>query len=156
MKLKHYQPQFKQDIEDFQVTREQLLFVRFPQDNIPLSEKVPSRKPILGFNNDGDCVVFFVLQEHSEFEKDFDLPNSIYVRSFVTDKRHLHRGYAKSALLALPQFLKKEFPHIDYITLLVDHPNTIAKEMYHKCGFTEGKLIDGERYPAYTMIKAVK
>lgn len=40
MKLKHYQPQFKQDIEDFQVTREQLLFVRSPQDNIPLSEKV--------------------------------------------------------------------------------------------------------------------
>lgn len=40
MKLKHYQPHLKQYIEDFQVTREQLLFVRSPQNNISLSEKV--------------------------------------------------------------------------------------------------------------------
>lgn len=45
------------------------------------------------------------------------------------------------------------FPHIKYITLLVDVPNIVAHDMYLKLGFVQGNQVEGERYPAYCKVK---
>ncbi|WP_414044321.1 GNAT family N-acetyltransferase [Macrococcus animalis] len=142
-------------LEQFELTEEQLKFVKSPKTNVEVANEDNNRTPIFCLNEEGKPVVFFVLHEHSEYEHAFDVENSIYVRSFATDHRHLRKGYAKQALLALPEFIRHHFPHIKYITLLVDVPNTAAKEMYLKLGFIQGKEIKGERYPAYTMTKSI-
>ncbi|QRN48785.1 GNAT family N-acetyltransferase [Macrococcoides bohemicum] len=85
-----------------------------------------------------------MLHEHSEFESKFEVDNSIYLRSFSTDNRHLRQGYAKQALFALPEFIMSNFPHIKYITLLVDVPNIVAHDMYLKLGFVQGNQVEGE------------
>ncbi|MCU7556922.1 GNAT family N-acetyltransferase [Macrococcus capreoli] len=142
-------------LTQFELTESQLKFVKSPDENIKIAKVDQNRTAIFGINEEGNPVVFFVLHEHSEFEHEFDVPNSIYVRSFSTDCRYLRKGYATQALTALPNFLKTYFPHIEYITLLVDVPNDSAREMYIKQGFIQGKRIEGERYPAYCMTKKI-
>lgn len=156
MQFKIYEKNLQKYIDQFQLSQEQLLFVKSPEENVEMAKKDLKRIPMLVFNDSDDCVVFFTLHEHSEFEHLFGLNNSIYIRSFSTDHRFLRNGYAKKTLLELPDFLIEYFPHIDYITLLVDEPNSMAKQMYLDCGFQDGKLVPGERYPAYTMIKRIK
>lgn len=143
-------------LEQFELTEAQLKFVKSPKQNVEAAKVDNNRNPIFGLNENGEPMVFFVLHEHSEYEREFEVENSIYVRSFATDHRHLRKGYAKQALSALPEFIRHHFPHIEYITLLVDVPNTAAKEMYLKLGFEQGKRIDGERYPAYCMMRKIK
>lgn len=143
-------------LEQFELTEAQLKFVKSPKKNVEVAKADNNRTPIFGLNENDEPVVFFVLHEHSEYEHAFDVENSIYVRSFATDYRHLRKGYAKQALSAFSEFIRHHFPHIEYITLLVDIPNTAAKEMYLKLGFEQGKCIEGERYPAYCMMKKIK
>lgn len=155
MKLIQYTHHNKDLLEQFELTDEQLRFVKSPEVNISVAKEDANRTPIFGLNEAGIPVVFFVLHEHSEFESKFEVDNSIYIRSFATDYRHLRNGYAKQALIALPEFIMSNFPHIKYITLLVDVPNTVAHDMYVKLGFKQGKKIKGERYPAYCMTKEI-
>lgn len=155
MKLIRYTQNHEDLLEQFELTEEQLKFVKSPEVNISVAKEDANRSPIFGLNEEGIPVVFFVLHEHSEFEIKFEVDNSIYIRSFATDYRHLRNGYAKQALIALPEFIMSHFPHIKYITLLVDVPNTVAHDMYLKLGFEQGKQIEGERYPAYCMIKKI-
>ncbi len=155
MKFQKYNAIMKPLIDQFQLTKEQLAFVKSPQENIVDAQEDENRTPILVFNEQDEFVTFFVLHKHSEFEDCFEVDNSIYIRSFSTDRRFLRKGYAKATLLELPAFVTKEFPEIDYITLLVDVPNAHAKKMYEDCGFVAGKVVEGARYPAYTMIKKV-
>ncbi len=142
-------------LEQFELTEEQLKFVKSPEVNINVAKEDTNRTPIFGLNEEGIPVVFFVLHEHSEFESKFEVDNSIYLRSFSTDNRHLRQGYAKQALIALPEFIMSNFPHIKYITLLVDVPNIVAHDMYLKLGFVQGNQVEGERYPAYCMVKKI-
>ncbi|MCH4985869.1 GNAT family N-acetyltransferase [Macrococcoides goetzii] len=155
MKLIQYTHHNKDLLEQFELTDEQLRFVKSPEVNVSVAKKDSNRTPIFGLNDEGKAVVFFVLHEHSEFESQFKVDNSIYIRSFSTDHRHLRKGYAKQALIALPEFIMSHFPHIKYITLLVDVPNSVAHDMYLKLGFEQGNQIEGERYPAYCMIKKI-
>lgn len=142
-------------LEQFELTEEQLKFVKSPEVNINVAKEDTNRTPIFGLNEEGIPVVFFVLHEHSEFESKFEVDNSIYLRSFSTDNRHLRQGYAKQALIALPEFIMSNFPHIKYITLLVDVPDIVAHDMYLKLGFVQGNQVEGERYPAYCMVKKI-
>ncbi|WP_414054404.1 GNAT family N-acetyltransferase [Macrococcus equi] len=155
MKLIPYTDNFQYDINQFELTEEQLKFVKSPKENLEVAKNDANRQPVFGINKEGIPVVFFVLHLHSEFEHEFGVKNSIYVRSFSTNNRYTKRGYAKQALQLMPAFIHQHYDNIDYITLLVDLPNEIAREMYIKQGFTQGQQINGERFPAYCMIKKI-
>ncbi|WP_414051992.1 GNAT family N-acetyltransferase [Macrococcus animalis] len=155
MKLVKYTERQRDLLMQFELTEEQLKYVKSPKENINMAEVDNNRTPIFGLNDEGIPVIFFVLHKHSEYEHEFDFDNSIYVRSFATDHRYLRKGYAKSALLALPEFIQDYFSHVEYITLLVDVPNEAARAMYLKLEFKQGKCIEGERYLAYCMTKKI-
>lgn len=156
MKLVKWDASFSQLIEDYQLTEEQLKFVKSPQVNREEAKSFPSRQLIFGLNDEGTAVVFFVLDTDSEYKEQFGVENGIYIRSFSTDTRYVRQGYAKSALQALPDFLANDYSDVEYITLIVDEPNDSAKEMYLKQGFELGELVQGPRYLGYTMIKKIK
>lgn len=153
MHLEKYSIDCQTLIDGYQLSEEQLRFVKSPQENVETAKSDTNRMPVLALADSGECLGFFVLHEHSEFEDCFKLEKSIYVRSFSIDQRHLRQGYAGEILLKMPEFVEKHYPHIEYITLLVDQPNPIARDMYLKAGFELGQLIQGVRYPAYTMVK---
>lgn len=155
MRLVEYNSDLQSLIDGYLLSEEQLRFVKSPKENVESAKSDHNRMPVLALSDNGECLGFFVLHEHSEFEECFKLDKSIYVRSFSIDHRHLRQGYAREMLLAMPDFVKKHFPYIKYITLLVDQPNPLAKDMYLKAGFELGHLIQGVRYPAYTMIKMI-
>ncbi|UBH22442.1 GNAT family N-acetyltransferase [Macrococcus armenti] len=150
MELLFYGDKHYQNIEQFELTEEQLKYVRSPQENISLLKDYDSRYPIVG-KVDENIVLFCVLDTNSEFKMQFEVENGIYVRSFSTDVNYVRQGYAKQALRLLPQFIRNHFKHVENIVLIVDEPNTIAKNMYIDAGFIVGKCINGERYKGNLM-----
>ena len=50
------------------------------------------------------------------------------------------KGYAKKALLELPNFLKTNFKGIDENSVAVNHQNKVAQGLYKNCGFIESGL----------------
>lgn len=155
MHLEKYSIDCQTLIDGYQLSEEQLRFVKSPQENVETAKSDTNRMPVLALADSGECLGFFVLHEHSEFEDCFKLEKSIYVRSFSIDQRHLRKGFASEILSKIPEFVKKHYPHVEYITLLVDQPNSTARDMYLKSGFELRQLIQGVRYPAYTMVKRI-
>ncbi|ULG74518.1 GNAT family N-acetyltransferase [Macrococcus brunensis] len=155
MQLEFYDETMSQTLQSFQLTDEQLRFVKSPQLNVKEAEKMPSRKPVFGFDRE-NAVVFFVLDTDSEYKEKFNVCHSIYIRSFAVAPDYARQGYATAALKALPDFVRTHYAEIEYITLIVDEPNPGAKELYLKEGFELGDAIQGPRYPGYTMKKRSK
>ncbi|ULG72252.1 GNAT family N-acetyltransferase [Macrococcus brunensis] len=155
MKLSFYDENMQQTLKAFQLTDEQLRFVKSPQLNVEEAKNMPSRKPVFGFD-EGNAVVFFVLDTDSEYKEKFNVSHSIYIRSFAVAPRYVRQGFATAALEALPDFVRAHYPDVEYITLIVDEPNPGAKELYLKQGFELGDAVQGPRYPGYTMKKCIR
>src|SRR6476660_1543258 len=106
MQLYLYEESYKHLIEQYQLTEEQLRFTGKPTDCIELSNEDVDRHSILAIE-DGKLVTFFVLHRNEGVKPYTDNKNSILIRSFSTDFRHQGNGYAKKALLLVPDFVKR-------------------------------------------------
>jgi RimJ/RimL family protein N-acetyltransferase len=96
----------------------------------------PSRYPIV-ILVEGDPVGFFVLHEGEGISTFTDNPNAILVRAFSINHKHQGKGYAKMAMLGLPNFVKKNFTTIEEIVLAVNAKNIAARGMYLKAGYID-------------------
>jgi RimJ/RimL family protein N-acetyltransferase len=140
MKLLFYDERFKDDIEQYQITEEQLRFTGSPTDCIKLSNEDPDRYSILAMDQD-QLVTFFDLHRNEGVKPYSDNDHSILVRGFSTDFRQQGKGYAKQALGILPSFVKEHFRDTNEIVLAVNLQNEVAQGLYKKCGFID----EGER-----------
>ena len=132
-------------ILNFQLTEAQLEFTMHPVEANKLAKEDVERH-LIGYEIEGEITTFFVLHENEGVKEYSNNPRAILLRSFSTDERHLGKGYAKEALLALPAFITMHFPSIDEVVLAVNLHNEIAQKLYFTVGFVdEGKRMQGRK-----------
>lgn len=136
MQLYFYDEKYKNDIEHYQITEEQLRFTGKPIDCIQLSQEDVDRYSILAME-ENQLVTYFDLHKNEGVKPYSDNMNAILIRAFSTDSRHLGKGYATKALLLLPDFVKEHFPEINEMVLGVNWGNETAQRLYKKCGFVD-------------------
>lgn len=139
MELHKYNESFKALIDSYTLTEDQLYFTDTPKTAIAIAREDTDRNPILAMK-DGLLVTFFVLHKNEGVKPYSDNEQAILVRTFSTCSNHLGQGYATSALLALPQFLKTNYSGINEIILAVNYRNEAAQGLYKKCGFVDTGL----------------
>lgn len=140
MQLVFYDNRFKKDVEQYQITEEQLRFTGSPIDCTELSEVDLDRFAILGFE-ENQLVTYFNLHKNEGVKPYSENSHAILLRAFSTDNRHLGKGYAKKALNLLPFFVKEHFKEVNEIVLAVNDENLVAQSLYQKCGYID----EGER-----------
>ena len=136
MQLYLYDDSYNHLIEQYQLTEEQLQFTGKPNECIELSNEDVDRHSILALEDD-KLVTFFVLHRNEGVKPYTDNDNSILIRSFSTDFRHQGNGYAKKALLLVPDFVKRHYSDINEIVLAVNVKNEAAQGLYKKCGYID-------------------
>lgn len=108
---------------------------------------------------EGQIVGFFLID--TTYSKNFDFaqqPNSIGLRSFFIDKKYQGKGYAKQAILALPNYLSEAYPNHTAVMLTVNCQNSIAKQLYEKGGFedTNDLYHGGPSGPQHIMMMVIE
>lgn len=139
MELHKYNETYKVATENYTLTEDQLYFTDTPKEAIALAAEDPDRHPILAIK-DGLLVTFFVLHKNEGVKPYSDNEQAILVRTFSTCSYHLGKGFGTEALLALPQYLKTNYPGINEIVLAVNYRNEAAQGLYKKCGFIDTGL----------------
>ena len=140
MELCFYNEQFRNAIEEYHITEEQLRFTGSPIESIKMVNEDLNRYAILA-TEDGRLVTYFNLHINDGVKPYSINPNAILLRTFSTDSRYLGKGYAKQALHLLPTFVKQHFDNITDIVLAVNLQNEAAQSLYKKCGYVD----EGER-----------
>ncbi len=136
MELFEYEIRFENTIENYVLSEEQLQFTGTPKECVELSEVDADRHSILAIEN-SNLVTFFVLHENEGVKPYSENPNAMLLRAFSTNYYHQGKGYAKQSLLLLPEFVRKEYPHISEIVLAVNVKNIAAQSLYKKCGYID-------------------
>ncbi|WHY78435.1 GNAT family N-acetyltransferase [Neobacillus sp. WH10] len=136
MQLYFYNEGFRNTIEQYLLTEEQLRFTGTPVDSIKLSCEDSDRHPILAMEEDR-LVTFFVLHKNEGVKPYSDNQHAILLRAFSTDSRHQGKGYAYSSLTTLPDFVREHFRETNEIVLAVNLQNEAAQRLYKKCGYID-------------------
>ena len=136
VKLYKYEEKFDELVDNYYLTDSQLRFTAKPKYCVALAKADKDRHCILALENE-QLVTFFVLHDEEGPKIYTDKPNVILLRAFSTDYNHQGKGYAKQALLLLPDFVKKNFPHITEILLAVNVTNEVAQSVYKTTGYVD-------------------
>jgi len=145
MQLMFYEDKAQNLVEQYTLTKEQLRYTKSPKESIALAKQDNSRHAILAMDSN-KLVTFFVLHEKEGVMPYSSNEQALLIRSFSTDFYEQGKGYAKTALQLLPDFVRKHFPYINELVLGVNVPNRAAQELYKRCGFVdEGRQAMGFR-----------
>lgn len=136
MKIHFYDNKFKNAIDNYELTEEQLRYTKHPKDCIQLVNEDLNRYSIVAMEGN-KLVIFFVLHKNDGVKPYSNNNKSILLRSFSTDFRFQGRGYAKNALIILPKFVKENFTQTNAIVLAVNSTNKVALRLYKNCGFVD-------------------
>lgn len=71
-----------------------------------------------------------------EFDRD---PHAVLLRAFYVAPEHQGRGYARAAIVAIPDFMRRTLPDVHRVVLTVNHQNPAAIRAYLSAGFTDSK-----------------
>lgn len=136
MELIEYDKRFEHEVKNYNLSEEQLRFTSTPLECVGLSETDADRHSILGISND-EVVTFFVLHKNEGVKTYSKNSTAILLRAFSTDFNHQGKGYAKKALMLLPEFVATQFPKTTEIVLAVNVKNIAAQSLYRKCGYLD-------------------
>lgn len=156
VKIEKMTTQHLADVITLSVVEEQKKFVGSIEDILANANAQIRPHVILVDNN---IVGFFLID--TSYSKTYDFASqshSIGLRSFFISKEHQGNGYAKQAILALPNYLSEAYPHHSKIFLTVNCQNPIAKDLYLKGGFEDTNTLyhGGAAGPQHIMIKAIE
>lgn len=138
MKLINYSSQIisQKQLENFSLTENQVIFSGLPMEAIEQSKAEKNRYPIFLIDKD-KAPTFFVLHTEEGPKQYTDNPHAILLRSFSTDRKFQGKGYAKQALIRLPEFIYQNFSTVNEIILGVNSMNEAAIGLYKQAGFID-------------------
>lgn len=143
MKLVEYQPAFYPLIKNYYI--EDDTYTGSPLDAVNISTKAPEYHSILCIEDDV-LVTFFVLDAGEDKYKYTTFKNSLLLRRFSTDSRHIRKGYAKKSLNQLRNFIHHHYPEYESVVLGVNERNTPAIRLYENSGFEDtGRRFKGAK-----------
>ncbi|MFE4710781.1 nucleotidyltransferase family protein [Paenibacillus sp. NPDC056722] len=141
-----YQDQYKEALFRFYLPEEQEQFTGMPADT--LEEALADENRMAVVILEGERPVGFFILHGGDGISDF-YPNpfgALLLRAFLIDYAHQGKGYAKTALLLLPQFVRMHFPTVREVVLAVNERNLPAERLYSQAGFVDhGMRRTGER-----------
>lgn len=139
MELIFYTEENQRQINSYNLTEEQLRYTGHPIECVELGKEDIHRYSILGMEKE-KLVTFFCLHKNEGVRPYSNNKNAILLRAFSTDNYFQGKGYAKQALMLLPNFIKENFEDINEIVLAVNVKNEVAQELYKKYGFKDEGL----------------
>ncbi|WNB92356.1 GNAT family protein [Bacillus sp. NEB1478] len=150
--LTFYDQTYDEDLLSFYLPLEQEKFTALPVDAIRKCEEDQERYPIVIINTIGKAVGFFVLHQGENIRDYTANTNAMVVRALSINNKEQGKGYAKEAMIRLPEFVSKKFPEINELILSVNFKNETAKKVYEKAGFQDrGQVKHGPAGPQYVM-----
>ncbi len=130
------EPGIDEMLQKFWLPEEQLKFTALPMDAIRATISDEGRIPML-IMAENTPVGFFVLHIGEGIKELTNNRKAILIRALSINHSHQGKGYAKQAMLRLPQFVKENFPEYDELFLAVNMKNEGAKALYISSGFID-------------------
>lgn len=135
--LSFYKPEHLDALNGFDLHEEDKKFSALPQDILTQAIIIRDRYPTVILNG-GRPVGFFILHTSKETISPYsNNAFAILLSALSLHAPHQGKGYAKQAMLQLPDFVKSYFPWCDEIVLAVNHLNLRAKHLYRTTGFID-------------------
>lgn len=137
IELVHFSKNYVDILNDFELPEEQSQFTALPKE---ISIEMVGQYPIV-ILSDSVPVGFFVLHATERVKEYSNNPNAMLLTALSIDHKQQGNGYAKKGMLALSEFIKREFKDCNEVVLVVNHKNIPAQNLYLKVGFVD----NGER-----------
>jgi RimJ/RimL family protein N-acetyltransferase len=151
VKLMFFEHEHIEELMVFQLPENQIKFSALPVDALKMCEEDAGRYPIV-ILNEGKAVGFFVLHKGEKIKDYTSNPSAMVVRALSINHSEQGRGFAKSAMMQLPQFVRQNFPEISELILSVNFKNETARQLYLKAGFQDrGEIKDGPVGPQHVL-----
>lgn len=143
MKLVEYNSSHESMIENYYVKDD--TYTGLPEKAVKIAALQDKYHPVLCIESDV-LVTFFVLDGGDDKYTYTDQKDTLLLRSFSTDSRHLRKGYARKSLELLKAFVQENYSGIHEVILGVNLKNTPAVNLYQDCGFHDTRrTFDGAK-----------
>ncbi|TYS67858.1 GNAT family N-acetyltransferase [Sutcliffiella horikoshii] len=147
--LEGYQTGHLEELIKYELTESQLTFTSHPKDALLACETDRGRHPIVILEK-GKPAGFFVLYQGEELPSYTDNPNAILLRAYSVAVPFQGKGIAGKSLELLPNYVKRNFPHVDEVVLAVNVRNETAQRVYLRAGFKDsGRRVMGRMGEQY-------
>ncbi|MGE7111888.1 GNAT family N-acetyltransferase [Lysinibacillus sp. NPDC047702] len=133
IELVHFSEDYVDVLHDFDLPEEQSQFTALPKE---ISIEMVGQYPIV-ILSDNVPVGFFVLHATERVKEYSSNPNAMLLTALSIDHKQQGNGYAKKGMLALSDFIKREFKECNEVALVVNHKNIPAQNLYLKVGFVD-------------------
>lgn len=131
---------FKDQLLGFQLPAEQLQFTGLPEETLQDIEEDAGKEGVVIACGER-AVGFFILHTGEGISNFFpDYTGAVLLRAFLMDYASQGRGFAKAAMLLLPDFVRRHYPEARQIVLAVNERNTAAGQLYLRAGFQDHGL----------------
>lgn len=136
VRLEFFQPKYKLDLENYDLSEEQMKFTAHPLQALIPCEKEEGRDPILILSN-GEPAGFFVLHGWEGVKEFYGNKQALLLRAYSVDSSFQGKGVAKQSLKMLPTFVKERYTGINEVILAVNFSNHVAQHVYKSSGFVD-------------------
>ncbi|MCT4011527.1 GNAT family N-acetyltransferase [Elizabethkingia anophelis] len=103
--------------------------------------------------HESNVVGFFSLDFSADLQNYSDSANAVLLRALSMNPEFQGKGIAKSAMIMLPDFVKKHFPEVEKIVFGVNATNENAYKLYLKTGYLDSvKIYEGVKGPQHIML----
>ncbi|WP_238655077.1 GNAT family N-acetyltransferase [Paenibacillus piscarius] len=131
---------FRDQLLGFQLPAEQLQFTGLPEETLQDIKEDAGKAGVVIAH--GERAVGFFILHTGEGITDFfpDYADAVLLRAFLMDYASQGRGFAKAAMLLLPDFVRRHYPEARQLVLAVNERNTAASQLYLRAGFQDHGL----------------
>ncbi|MBO2536743.1 GNAT family N-acetyltransferase [Rummeliibacillus suwonensis] len=134
--LDFYKDQYKEELSNYRLTNEQIMYSGLPMESINECKQDPERHPVV-ILYDHRPVGFLVLHGWSGVRQYSQNQNALLLRAFSVNGDFQGKGIATKSLQLLDTFIKKHFPKTEEVILAVNHKNNMAQHIYKKVGYVD-------------------
>lgn len=135
VELKFFEASDREAFAAVELEPEQGKFTAFPHEVLP--KLVDPERHLTLMIHDNQLVGYFVLHENNGPLEIGSHDKALLIRSLGVDRRHQRKGYAYQGMKQLPDFVRRHFPQVTELVLLVNLTNLPAQGLYQKVGFTD-------------------
>ncbi|WP_246625165.1 GNAT family N-acetyltransferase [Fictibacillus nanhaiensis] len=149
--LSFFEEKHMKELILFHLPDNQEKFTQHPEKALKLCEEDRERYPIV-ITASGRTVGFFVLHKGENIKDFTSNEKAMVIRALSINHQEQGKGYAKNAMMQVPQFVTTHFPEINELILAVNFKNEPAKQLYEKAGFEDrGQIKPGPVGPQYVL-----
>ncbi|WP_405108347.1 GNAT family protein [Paenibacillus sp. FSL K6-1217] len=131
---------YRSQLLSFRLPAEQEQFTGLPEETLQDLREDSGKAGVI-IAHEERAVGFFILHTGEGISNFYpDHTGAVLLRAFLMDYASQGRGFAKAAMLLLPDFVRRHYPEARQIVLAVNERNTAASQLYLRAGFQDHGL----------------